>query len=155
MRGLDPRQPLLLTASLFCAGLTYGALGVGFGSLLRREVEGMFAIVMTSIIDLALQNPITSSGADNPIMRYLPSYGAMQASTAAGFSSSPVLGHLALQLAWCGLAALVALLGFRNSTRNCLPAASTAQPGPGSSAAGLPAPRRTSGPSAASDTHAH
>ncbi|MEU9313262.1 ABC transporter permease [Streptomyces sp. NPDC048256] len=69
-----PRQPLLLAASLFCAGLTYGALGVGFGSLLRREVEGMFAIVMTSIIDLALQNPITSSGADNPVMRYLPSY---------------------------------------------------------------------------------
>ncbi|MBY8853596.1 ABC transporter permease, partial [Saccharothrix sp. MB29] len=70
-----PRQPLLLAAALFCAGLTYGALGVGFGSVLRREVEGMFAIVMTSIIDLALQNPIVSSGADNPIVRFLPSYG--------------------------------------------------------------------------------
>ncbi|WLW50351.1 ABC transporter permease [Streptomyces sp. YU58] len=151
-----PRQPLLLAASLCCAGLTYGALGVGFGSLLRREVEGMFAIVMTSIIDLALQNPVTSSGADNPVMRYLPSYGAMQASTAAGFSTSPVPGHLALQLAWFGLAALVALLGFRASTRTCLPTGSTAPPGPGSGKADIPAPRHTAGPSVtASDTTAH
>ncbi|MFF5576523.1 ABC transporter permease [Streptomyces luteogriseus] len=151
-----PRQPLLLAASLFCAGVTYGALGVVFGSLLRREVEGMFAIVMTSIIDLALQNPITSSGADNSFMRCLPSYGAMQASTAAGFSTNPVPGHLALQLTWFGLAALVALLGFRHSTRNCLPTASTAPPGPGSGKAGIPAPRQPAGPSAtASDTEAH
>lgn len=151
-----PRQTLLLAASLFCAGLTYGALGVVFGSLLRREVEGMFAIVMTSIIDLALQNPIMSSGADNPVIRYLPSYGAMQASTAAGFSTSPVPGHLALQLTWFGLAALTALLGFRHSTRNFLPTASTPPPGPGSSKADIPAPRQTAGPPAtASDTKAH
>ncbi|MEU9630728.1 ABC transporter permease [Streptomyces luteogriseus] len=152
-----PRQPRLLAAALFCAGLTYGALGVGFGSLLRREVEGMFAIVMTSIIDLALQNPITSSGADNPVVRYLPSYGAMQASTAAGFSTSPVPGHLAIQLTWFAGAALLALLGFRGSTRNCLPStAPTSPPGPGSSKAVLPAPRQAATPSAAaSDTEAH
>ncbi|MFD4034452.1 ABC transporter permease [Streptomyces sp. NPDC058637] len=152
-----PRQPLLLAAALFCAGLTYGALGVGFGSLLRREVEGMFAIVMTSIIDLALQNPITSSGADNPLMRYLPSYGAMQASTAAGFSASPVPGHLAIQLTWFAGAALLALLGFRGSTRNCLPPATPAPPpGPQSSTVGLPAPRQATTPSAAaSDAETH
>jgi hypothetical protein len=115
-----PRQPLLLAAALFTAGLTYGALGVGFGSLLRREVEGMFAIVMTSIIDLALQNPITSSGADTPLMRYLPSYGAMQASTAAGFSDNPVPRHLALQLTWFAGTALIALMVFRHSTRSVL-----------------------------------
>lgn len=117
----------------------------------------MFAIVMTSIIDLALQNPIMSSGADNPVMRYLPSYGAMQASTAAGFSTSPVPGHLAIQLTWFAGAALVALLGFRRSTRNCLPpSAPTSPPRPGSSNAGLPPPRRTATPSvAASDTEAH
>lgn len=152
-----PRQPLLLAAALFCAGLTYGALGVGFGSLLRREVEGMFAVVMTSIMDLALQNPIMSSGTDNPVMRYLPSYGAMQASTAAGFSTSPVPGHLAIQLTWFAGAALLALLGFGRSTRTCLPpAAPTSPPGPESSKAGLPAPRQAAMPSAAaSDTEAH
>ncbi|MFD3651762.1 ABC transporter permease [Streptomyces cyaneofuscatus] len=151
-----PRQPLLLAAALFCAGLTYGALGVGFGSLLGREVEGMFAIVMTSIIDLALQNPITSSGADNPVVRYLPSYGAMQASTAAGFSTSPVPGHLAIQLSWFAGAALLALLGFRRSTRNCLPSTAPTSPlGPEGSKAGLPRPRQAATPTAsASDTEA-
>jgi hypothetical protein len=32
----------------------------------------VFAIVMTSIVDLALQNPVTSSEADTPITRPLP-----------------------------------------------------------------------------------
>jgi len=152
-----PRQPLLLAAALFCAALTYGALGVGFGSVLRREVEGMFAIVMTSIIDLVLQNPIMSSGSDNPVTRYLPSYGAMQAGTAAGFSTSPVPGCLAIQLTWFTGAALIALLGFRRSTNTALPA--TAQipgPGPGSGKAVLPSPARAlASPAAVSDTEAH
>ncbi|MET7296264.1 ABC transporter permease [Streptomyces griseoloalbus] len=152
-----PRQPLLLAAALFCAGLTYGALGVGFGSLLRREVEGMFAIVMTSIIDLALQNPITSSGADNPVMRYLPSYGAMQASTAAGFSTAPVPGYLVIQLTWFAAASLIALVGFRRSTRSSLPStARTTLPGAGSDKGGPSAPHQAATPSAAaSDTQAH
>lgn len=144
-----PRQPLLLAAALFSAGLTYGALGVGFGSVLRREVEGMFAIVMTSIIDLALQNPVMSAGADNPVMRYLPSYGAMQASTAAGFSTVPVPRHLAFQLSWFAGAALIALMGFRRSTRSTLPVEPRpAEPVPESGTPSLPAPRRTIEPSA-------
>ncbi|GAA3883861.1 hypothetical protein GCM10023084_40940 [Streptomyces lacrimifluminis] len=149
-----PRQPLLLAAALFGAGLTYGALGVGFGSVLHREVEGMFAIVMTSIIDLALQNPVTSSGADNPLTRYLPSYGAMQASTAAGFSTSPVPRHLAIQFTWFAGAALIALVGFRRSTRSTLPVtAQPPDPKPRNGDFSLPAPRRTAEPSASlSDT---
>ncbi|MFC8094307.1 hypothetical protein [Streptomyces sp. NPDC057301] len=39
---------------------------------------------MTSIVDLALQNPVTSSGG-TPRTLYVPSYGTMQAATAAGF----------------------------------------------------------------------
>lgn len=149
-----PRQPLLLAAALFSAGLTYGALGVGFGSVLRREVEGMFAIVMTSIIDLALQNPVTSSGADTPVVRYLPSYGAMQAGTAAGFSTSPVPRYLAIQLTWFAGAALISLVGFRRNTRSALPVIAQApQSGPGRGGPTLPTPRRTAAPSA-SDTQA-
>ncbi|MFE2051592.1 ABC transporter permease [Streptomyces sp. NPDC059459] len=148
-----PRQPLLLAAALFTAGLTYGAIGVGFGSVLRREVEGMFAIVMTSIIDLALQNPITSSGADTPLMRYLPSYGAMQASTTAGFSTTPVPRYLAIEFAWFTGAALIALLGFCGSTRSTLPAnPHLPEPGSESGAAHLPTPRRAAAPAATADT---
>jgi hypothetical protein len=126
----SPRQPALLAAALFCAGLTYGILGIGFGCLLHREVEGMFAIVMTSIIDLALQNPVTSSGADSPGLRLLPSYGAMQAATAAGFSTRAVPGCLVVQLTWFAAAAVVVLLAFRHRTRTALPAHARALPAP-------------------------
>lgn len=116
-----PKQPFLLAAALFCAALTYGALGVVFGSLLRREVEGMFALVMTSVVDVALQNPVISSGADNPLTRLLPTYGAVQAATAAGFSATPVPAYLAWQLLWFAATALLGLLAFYHRTRNALP----------------------------------
>ncbi|MEW2404546.1 ABC transporter permease [Streptomyces sp. NPDC046862] len=115
-----PRQPALLAAALFLAGITYGSLGVAFGSLLRREVEGMFAIVMTSVIDLALQNPLYSSSSNGGIVRYLPSYGAMQAATGAGFSATPLPKYLAIQAGWFTATALTGLLAFHIRTRNSL-----------------------------------
>lgn len=118
-----PRQPLLLAAALFCAAMTYGALGVALGSLLRKEVEGMFTIVMISVIDLALQNPIASSGSNSPVVSLLPSYGAMQASSAAGFSTTVLAYHLGIQMLWFISAALVSLAAFQHRTRNTLPRA--------------------------------
>ncbi|WP_053666039.1 hypothetical protein [Streptomyces sp. MMG1121] len=115
-----PQQPLLLAAALFCAAMTYGALGVVFGALLHREVEGMFALVMTSVLDIALQNPIVSAGANSQAIAYLPSYGAVQAATAAGFTGTPLLSCLTLQLAWFTGAALLGLLAFHRRTRNTL-----------------------------------
>ncbi|MDX3246581.1 MULTISPECIES: ABC transporter permease [unclassified Streptomyces] len=118
-----PRQPALLAAALFCASMTYGAIGVVYGSLLKREVEGMFAMVMTSVVDVALQNPISSSGAESPVVRLLPTYGTVQAATAAGFSTTPAVGHLAVQLLWFTAAGLLSLLTFHHRTRNALTAA--------------------------------
>ncbi|WP_030694411.1 hypothetical protein [Streptomyces globisporus] len=135
-----PRQPALLAAALFSAGLTYGVLGVGFGALLRKEVEGMFAIVMTSVVDIALQNPISSSSADSAITHYLPSYGAMQAATAAAFSSTSAPGYLLIELTWFAAAALLCLLAFQWRTRSALPSTpvfDAAEPRP---AAGRPLP---------------
>ncbi|MFD5029319.1 ABC transporter permease [Streptomyces sp. NPDC058220] len=117
----SPRQPLMLAAALFCAALTYGALGVVFGSVLRREVEGMFAILMISIIDVALQNPLSSSGSDSAVVRFLPSYGAVQASMSAAFSTAPVAPGLAIQLLWLLGAALAGFMVFRRRTRDALP----------------------------------
>ncbi|MEW2486595.1 ABC transporter permease [Streptomyces sp. NPDC048411] len=117
----SPRQPLMLAVALFCAALTYGALGVVFGSMLRREVEGMFAILMISIIDTALQNPLSSSGSDSAVVRFLPSYGAVQASMSAAFSHAPVAQGLVIQLLWLMGAALAGLMVFRRRTRDALP----------------------------------
>ncbi|MFJ7996485.1 ABC transporter permease [Streptomyces sp. NPDC096310] len=116
----SPRQPALLAAALFCAAMTYGAIGVTLGSLLRKEVEGMFAIVMISVIDLALQNPIASSGSDSLVVRFLPSYGAMQTASAAGFSTTALTGYLGIQMLWFLAAALVGLAAFQHRTRNAL-----------------------------------
>ncbi|MGW6331504.1 hypothetical protein [Nocardia rhamnosiphila] len=116
----SPRQPVLLAAALFCAAMTYGALGVALGALLRREVEGMFAIAMISCFDMAVQNPIASSGADSEFVRWLPSYGAMQASTAAGFSDATPLAGFAVQLAWFTASALAGLVAFHLRTRSSL-----------------------------------
>ncbi|WP_433623661.1 hypothetical protein [Nocardia sp. CA-120079] len=116
----SPRQPVLLAAALFGAAMTYGALGVALGALLRREVEGMFAIAMISCFDMAVQNPIASAGADSELVRWLPSYGAMQASTAAGFSDTTPLAGFAVQLAWFTASTLVGLLAFHLRTRSTL-----------------------------------
>ncbi|MEU8626851.1 ABC transporter permease [Streptomyces sp. NPDC048669] len=115
-----PRQPVMLAAALFCAALTYGALGVVFGSVLRREVEGMFAILMISILDVALQNPLSSSGSDSAVVRFLPTYGAVQASMSAAFSDASAAQGLVIQFLWLIGAASAGFLVFRRRTRNAL-----------------------------------
>lgn len=117
----SPHHPLLLAVSFFGAAMTYGTLGVVLGTLLRREVEGMFAIVMISVVDVALQNPLLTNGTDSGIMSRLPSYGAMQIGAAAGFSAAPPpLGPLVAQLAWFTGSALLGLLIFHRRTRSAL-----------------------------------
>jgi hypothetical protein len=118
----SPRQPLLLAVGLFCGAMTYGALGVVFGSLLRREVDGMFALVMTSIIDVGLQSPLASGGTTNVGIKLLPTYGTTQATAAAGFTHTPLPGDLAVQLLWFAGAALLGLLTFHHRTKDALTA---------------------------------
>lgn len=113
----SPRQPVLMAAALLCTALTYGAIGVALGALLRREVEGMFAIVMLSVIDIVLQNPVQSSSAATDVVTFLPSYGAMQTAVAAGFSHTALPRYLLLPLAWFAAAAIFSLWTFHRRTR--------------------------------------
>ncbi|MEV6576354.1 ABC transporter permease [Streptomyces sp. NPDC051577] len=113
----SPRQPVLMAAALWCTALTYGVIGVALGALLRREVEGMFAIVMLSVTDIVLQNPVQSSSAATGIVSFLPSYGAMQTAVAAGFSDTALPHYLLLPLAWFAAAAALSLWTFHRRTR--------------------------------------
>jgi hypothetical protein len=115
-----PRQVPQLAAALLCCALTYGALGVALGSLLRKEVEGMFVIALTSTVDMALQNPVASSGANSPVIRCLPSYGGLQSAMAASFSTTALPWYLVLQLCWFGAMTLVCLYVFHRRTRSAL-----------------------------------
>ncbi|MGI5466658.1 ABC transporter permease [Streptomyces sp. CA-132043] len=116
-----PQQPWFMTAALLCASATYGVLGVALGAVLRKEVEGMFAITMISMVDVGLQNPAFSGGAGSDAVRFLPSYGTFQAATGAAFSSVRLGSCLGLQLLWFAGAAVLALLAFLRRSRNALP----------------------------------
>ncbi|MEY7975854.1 ABC transporter permease [Streptomyces pilosus] len=124
----SPREPVQLAAALFWGAMTYGALGVVFGSLLRREVEGMFALVMTSLVDVGLQSPLASGGTGSAAVHFLPTYGTMQAATAAGFTHTPLTGDLAVQIGWFTGAALLGLLVFHRRTKDALATRSPFRP---------------------------
>nr|WP_203622287.1 hypothetical protein [Streptomyces sp. SID8499] len=111
-----PRQPGLLVLAVLAASLIYGAMGLFLSLFLPGEVEGMVAIIMTSIIDLAPQNPIAATTANSPLIAWLPSYGSLQTALQAGFTDRPTLTPLANSLAWLAALSLVALAAFLRRT---------------------------------------
>jgi ABC-2 type transport system permease protein len=114
----DPRNSWALWLSLFSSGLIYGGLGVVLGFALSTELAGMFVIIMTSLIDVMVQNPIINPAESAGVMRYLPTYGAMQSGVAATFTGSGSAGHLLLGPLWFLVFALLALAAFTRRTRN-------------------------------------
>ncbi|MFB7075871.1 biosynthetic transferase, partial [Streptomyces sp. NPDC056290] len=72
-----PAQPMVFAAGMFTGALTYGAFGIVLAAVLRSELAGMFLAIMTSSIDLLLQNPMINANADSPVVRYLPAHGAV------------------------------------------------------------------------------
>ncbi|MFE3186421.1 ABC transporter permease [Streptomyces violascens] len=113
-----PNQPGVLWLAFFGAALAFGGIGVMLGALLRGELEGMFLIVMLSIIDTGLQNPVSNPSSDNGIIRFLPCYGAMQTSVAAGFLHTVPAAHLFLGPLWFLGTVAVAGLTFRLRTHD-------------------------------------
>lgn len=112
-----PEQPLLLLFGLFTAGLVYGGIGTVLGVFLPGELEGMFTIIMISIIDLALQSPLMNPAGDHELVAFLPSYSSMQTSVAAGFTHTIPLLQMTQWLAWFTGCAAVALAVFHLRTR--------------------------------------
>ncbi|WP_329192113.1 MULTISPECIES: ABC transporter permease [unclassified Streptomyces] len=114
---IAPARPVWVAGALFAGAMTYGAMGVVLGTVLRREVTGMFAVVMISLVDVSLQTPVASAIADSPLMILLPSYGAVQAATTAAFTTRSAVPAVAVQCLWFTAAAVVALAAFHRLTR--------------------------------------
>lgn len=112
-----PRQPGLLILAVLAASLIYGGMGLFLSLFLPGEVEGMVAIIMTSIIDLAPQNPVAATTANSPLITLLPSYGSLQTALQAGFTHQFTLAPLANSLAWLSALSAVALASFLRRTR--------------------------------------
>jgi hypothetical protein len=95
-----PASLPLVWLGLFCAALSYGALGVLLGVLVCGELEGFFLIIMVSLIDTSLQNPLGNPVANQDFLRWFPSFAPMQLAVAGAFSQGISWNYLFVALAW-------------------------------------------------------
>jgi hypothetical protein len=108
---------LAIWAGFTVMALTYGALGLLLGVLVKGDLEGFFLIVMGALMDTFLQNPLGNPLANKPILEWFPSFGPMQFATGGAFSHHVQWGHLALGLAWATAFAASGLIIFQLKTR--------------------------------------
>ncbi|MEV3933670.1 hypothetical protein [Streptomyces sp. NPDC053728] len=109
---------LAILAGYTTIALTYGALGLFLGVLVKRDLEGFFLIVMGGLMDTFLQNPLGNPLANKPVLQWFPSFGPMQFSVGGSFGHTALWGHLALGLLWAVAFATVGLVIFRIRTRS-------------------------------------
>jgi hypothetical protein len=95
--------------------LTYGALGLLLGVLVKGDLEGFFLIVMAGLMDTFLQNPLGNPLANNQILEWFPSFGPMQFAVGGAFGHQALWGHLVLGLAWATAFAASGLVIFQNT----------------------------------------
>ncbi|MEU5580524.1 hypothetical protein ABZ791_35655 [Streptomyces huasconensis] len=115
--SLPVEQSGPLALAVLGAGLVYGGIGLLLGSSVRGELEGFFLVIMLSLVDTGLQNPVLNV-ADVAGSSALPLYGACQFALAAAFTSVTSWSHGLLPLAWAASTGALALLAFRVRTRS-------------------------------------
>jgi ABC-2 type transport system permease protein len=97
--------------------LTYAGIGRVLGMLLTSELVGFFIIVMFSMTDVFLQNPLGNPAANKPFLEYFPSYSAMQLSVAGGFTRIFASKQVLLALGWFLSFLVLSLIVFSVRTR--------------------------------------
>ena len=107
-----------LLAGFAVIALTYGALGLLLGVLVKRDLEGFFLIIMGGLMDTFLQNPLGNPLANKPVLQWFPSFGPMQFAVGGAFGHTVLWGHLALGLAWAAGFSAIGLVIFRIRTRD-------------------------------------
>lgn len=112
-----PSGWLCVLAAFAVIALTYGALGLLLGVLVKRDLEGFFLIIMGGLMDTFLQNPLGNPLANKPVLEWFPSFGPMQFAAAGAFGRTALPGHLVLGLVWAAGFTAVGLLVFRARTR--------------------------------------
>lgn len=107
-----PTQLPLIWLGFWCAALIYGGFGLLLGVLVTSELAGFFLVIMVSLIDTSLQNPLGNPLGNQPVLREFPSFGAMQLEVAGGFTHLFPWETVGLSLAWFGGFAVLGLLIF-------------------------------------------
>lgn len=108
---VQPERPGGVILGLTLAGLVYGGYGLLAGTLLRRDLETIFALLMLINVDAGwLQNPIYYAGSRSRwLIEWLPGHYPAQTSFLAAFT-----GHALLRPALSALVygAVLILLSF-------------------------------------------
>jgi ABC-2 type transport system permease protein len=107
----------LIWLGFWSAALIYGGFGVLLGVLVTNELAGFFLVIMLSLFDTFLQNPVGNPVGNQPILKDFPSFGAMQLDVAGGFTTVVPWAYFALSLAWFVGFALLGLVIFWWRTR--------------------------------------
>jgi len=112
-----PEHPGVVVAGVFGAVVTYAAIGVLVGVVARGDLEGFFFIIMLSLVDTFVQNPIGNPAANRAVVEYFPSYLPMQI-----VAGGAIANHVAWWQFWGSLGraaglGLLGLLGFWHRTR--------------------------------------
>ena len=137
-----------IAVAFILGAATYAAFGLLIGVLVRGDLEGFFLIIMISILDTFLENPVDNPLANKPILQFFPSYGPTQFAAAGAFHHQALASMAVLSLAWTAAFALLGLVVLRlrlpRPARAAAPARST------SAQAALPATTDSGSPHAAS-----
>ncbi|MEV3968445.1 hypothetical protein AB0K68_09945 [Streptomyces sp. NPDC050698] len=108
--SLPVRHASPLGLALLGAGLAYGGIGLLLGSLVRGELEGFFLIIMLSLVDTGLQNPVFNTLMDAAGVSAFPLYGVNQLALSSALTPHTPWSHGLLSLAWSTATGALALL---------------------------------------------
>jgi ABC-2 type transport system permease protein len=112
-----PQNNFEVWLAFWLVSLIYASLGLLFGMFVRNELVGFFVVIMVSMMDVMLQNPIGNPAANKDFLKELPSYGAMQLGTAGGFTHMFAASQVAVSLLWAACFLLAGLCAFYLRTR--------------------------------------
>lgn len=97
--------------------LSYGALGLLLGVLVRTDLEGFFLIIMGGLMDTFLQNPLGNPLANNRVLEWFPAFGPTQFAVGGSLVHTELWRYLALGLVWPAALASAGLVIFSVRTR--------------------------------------
>jgi hypothetical protein len=102
-----------VAGTFMLAAATYAALGLLIGVLVRGDLEGFFLIIMISMLDTFLENPVDNPLANNPLLEFFPSYSPTQFAAAGAFHHQVLASMAVMSLAWTAVFALLGLAVLR------------------------------------------
>ncbi len=112
-----PSSLPLVWLGFLSMGLSYGTFGLLLGVLVRGELEGFFLIIMVSLMDTSLQNPLGNPIANKDFLAWFPSYAPMQFVVGGAFAQALPWLYLLYSLAWPLAFVLLGLAIFWWKTR--------------------------------------